>query len=119
MEDYMNVNGFYHILPKTMVKGDIIPLKTTREGHNNDLKPSHIPESAAYNFADALNRSLKKVNDQQIHSEKLAQQLVSDPESVSPHTVMIAAEKARMSLTFTKSVTDLAVKTYRDLVNMR
>ena len=71
------------------------------------------------NFGELLNRALQKVNDQQVEAEKLTQQMITDPSSVEMHTVTIAAEKARMAITFTKTVTDLAIKTYRDLVNLR
>ena len=100
-------------------KGDIIPLRITDDRHNNDRSIANVPESTALNFAELLNRAMQKVSDQAVESEKLTQQMISDPGSVQMHSVTIAAEKARMALTFTKTVTDLAVKTYRDLVNLR
>jgi len=100
-------------------KGDIIQMKIMDERHTNDLPIQKTPDSTALNFAELMNRALQKVNDQSITAEKLQQQMISDPTSVQMHTVTIAAEKARMAITFTKSITDLAVKTYRDLVNLR
>jgi len=100
-------------------KGDIIQLNVSRPGHNKGLAIVDVPESTELNFSELLNRALEKVNDQQIESEKLTQQMITDPSSVEMHTVTIAAEKARMAITFTKTVADLAIKTYRDLVNLR
>jgi len=114
----MNINP-NHMLPQTMVKGDIIRLKSTDPGHNNGEKPYRVPENAAGNFAQVFTRALEKVNDQQVHADNLAQKMVIDPKSVNVHTVRIAMEKARMSLTFTKTVTDIMVKTYKELVNLR
>ncbi len=114
----MQVSPF-RILPQNMVRGDIIPLQVSREGHHNGVPEAPVHESAAVNFADALNRALQKVNDQQVEAERLNIQMVADPGSVEAHTVMIAAEKARISLTFAKTISDLAIRTYRELSNLR
>lgn len=114
----MQVKG-HHLLSANMVKGDIIPLKTTWARHHNGLAPKEVMESTAANFAEALNLALQKVNDQQIEAEKLAIQMVAEPGSVEAHTVMLAAEKARLSLTFTKTMADLAIRAYRELINLR
>ncbi|MDH5719422.1 MAG: flagellar hook-basal body complex protein FliE [Spirochaetia bacterium] len=106
-------------LTQSMVKGDIIPLKTSDLKHYNGIKSAKTSESPAENFAKVLTRALQQVNDQQVYAENLSHQAVADPGSVSVHSVLIAAEKARMSLTYTKTLADMAVKTYRELVNLR
>ena len=68
---------------------------------------------------EVLQKSFEKVNDQQVESDTLTQKIVFDPNSVDSHQVMIAAEKARISLTFTKTMIDGVVKAYRDLSNLR
>ena len=115
----MQFDKILDMFSPSMVKGDIIQLKKTLDRHWDGRVDKPTPESTSLNFADALNKALVKVNDQQVASENLMQKLVSDPRSVNVHDVLIAAEKARMSLTFTKSVTDLAVRTYRELINLR
>ncbi len=115
----MNVEFFQNLFAKKDVVGDIISLNQTEDRHWHGVHQNKVPESTALNFSEVLNRALLKVNDQNVKAEKLAQQLIADPSSVQPHTVTIAAEKARMSLMFTKTVTDLAVKTYKELVNLR
>ncbi|MBV6494392.1 MAG: Flagellar hook-basal body complex protein FliE [Turneriella sp.] len=100
-------------------KGDYVALKTTSPLHNNGRAIKVMGEDAAKNFTDALVMALEKVNDQQVNAEMLGQKVVSDPTGVEAHTLMIQAEKARMSLTLVKNIADLAVRTYRELSNLR
>lgn len=102
---------------KSLVQSDI--MQVTNPLHMNNQDKKEISDSPAANFADALNNALGKVNDQQVYAERLQQQMITDPDSVEAHTVLIAAEKARMAITFTKTLADMAVRTYRDLVNLR
>ena len=115
----MQFNRIMDLFSPSMVKGDIILLKKTLNKHWDGRVDKATPESTSLNFAEALNKALVKVNDQQVASENLMQKLVSAPKSVNVHDVLITAEKARMSLTLTKSVADLAVRTYRELINLR
>ena len=69
---------FTHILPQNMVKGDIIRLNTSREGHWNTEMPGKRPESAPTNFGEALNLALGKVNDQLVYADDLAQKMVAE-----------------------------------------
>ncbi len=115
----MNLELFQKILPASEVKGDIIPLSRSHAKHWHGIQPEKVPESTSVNFAEVLNQALLKVNDQQVHAEGLVQKMISDPRSVKLHTVLIASEKARMSLNFTKTIADMAVRTYRELSNLR
>ena len=115
----MQFDKIYGLLSPSAVRGDIIPLKTSMERHWNGIPDKPVPESTSINFAEALNSALIKVNDQQVGSENLIQKLISDPRSVNAHDVLVTAEKARMSLNLTKSIADLAVRTYRELINLR
>ena len=115
----MHFDRISDLLSPSVVKGDIIQLKTSLERHWNGISDKPVPESTSLNFAEVLNAALVKVNDQQVDSENLMQKLVSDPKSVNIHDVLVTAEKARMSLNLTKSITDLAVRTYRELINLR
>ena len=108
--------NFFH---QNNVKGDYVALKTSDQRHNNDRPIKVMGEDPAKNFSDALVMALEKVNDQQVSAEMLGQKVVSDPKGVEAHTLMIQAEKARMSLTLVKNIADLAVRTYRELSNLR
>ncbi len=116
MSSMIDFNALYS---QNAAKGDIIQLNTSQAGHFSGKLPVKSSEDTSVNFANALTAAIEKVNDQQVHAESLAQQMVANPGSVEIHTVRIAAEKARMALTFTKSIADLAVKTYRELTNLR
>ena len=116
----MNMNtNIPEFLSKSVVGSDIMQMKVTKPEHHRGLEIQETPESTALNFAELLNRSLQKVNDQQVEAEKLTQQMISDPGSVEMHTVTIAAEKARMALTFTKTIADGVVRAYKELTSLR
>lgn len=115
----MDIQNNLQLLQKSMVGSDIMQMRVTDSAHDRGIPDQEVPESTAVNFSDMLNRALNKVNDQQVESERLTQKMITDPSSVEMHTVTIAAEKARMAITFTKTIADLAIKTYRDLINLR
>ena len=52
-------------------------------------------------------------------SNDLTQKMIHEPESVDIHNVMIAAQKAKIALNFTKAVRDEAIRAYRDFMNLR
>lgn len=100
--------------------GHIVKMKTSNPLHyDNDAKIGRETDDVSGSFADAFNKAMGKVNDLQVDSESLAQKMIYEPESVDIHTVMIAAQKAEISLTFAKSIRDEAIRAYRELVNMR
>lgn len=99
--------------------GDKVKVNLTNSLHYGDVKQAESNDNVSESFAAAMNKALEKVNDQQIEADKLTQQLVFNPESVDAHEVMIAGEKARISLTFTKTVADAVVRAYRELTNLK
>ena len=101
-------------------KGNQIGINTTDPLHfgntpTNISKTDDISES----FSEVLKKSLEKVNDTQVTADDLTQKMIYNPNSVEAHEVMIASEKARISLTFTKTVVDGIIRAYRDLTNLR
>lgn len=99
--------------------GDKVSVKMSDSRHYGDKSQVHSPDDVAESFADVFKKSLEKVNDQQVTADELTQKLVFDPNSVDAHDVMIAAEKARISLTFTKTLADGFVRAYRELTSLR
>jgi flagellar hook-basal body complex protein FliE len=100
--------------------GHIVRMKTLDPLHySNDVKAEREPDDASGSFWDVLMKSMGKVNDQQVESEDLMQKMIYEPESVDIHSVMIAAQKAEVSMTFVKAVRDEAIKAYRELMNLR
>ena len=100
-------------------KGDVVNVNTSNSRHyDNTIEPTPS-DNAVSSFAQVFQKAIEEVNDQQVHAEKLTEKLAFDPESVNAHEVMIASEKARLSLTFTKTVTDGIVRAYKEISNLR
>jgi len=101
------------------------------DGHVVKMKvsdPLHYTGNAAIkregddvsgSFADVLNNAVTKVNDLQVDAQDQVQQMIYEPEKVDIHQVMIANQKAEISLAFTKAVRDGAINAYRELMNLR
>jgi flagellar hook-basal body complex protein FliE len=100
--------------------GNIVELKTTNPLHYNG-KPKNAEEKddVSKSFSEMLTGAINKVNNLQVDSEDLTQKMITEPESVDIHTVMISAQKAEIALTFARSVRDEAIRAYRELINLR
>ena len=100
--------------------GNIVEMRKTNPLHYDDkVKREPAYDDVSTSFADSLMKALGKVNDLQTTSEDLTQKMMYEPESVDIHTVMIAAQKAEVALSFTKAVRDEAIRAYRELINLR
>ena len=75
--------------------------------------------SAKVNFADALKNSLNQVNQVQAQAQQLGDQFASGNDSVSLSDVMIATQKANISLQTTVQVRNKMVAAYTDIMNMQ
>ena len=100
--------------------GDIVTLART--------DPRHIPgkgEQAAQaagpekSFGDLLFGALGSVNDSQLKSMDLTQQMITNPDSVNVHDVTIALAEANLALSMTKAIVDRALAAYREIINVR
>lgn len=101
------------------VKGHIVNLVTSNPLHFSDRPAATRDDDVAGSFAEALSKALGKVNDLQVDAEEMEQKMIHSPESVDMHTVMIAMQKAEIAMTLAKSVRDEAIRTYRELMNLR
>ena len=99
--------------------GNIVKMKTSHPLHYTETKEELADDDVSGSFADALMKAVGKVNNLLVDSDELSQKMIHDPESVDIHNVMIAAQKAEIALNFTKSVRDEAIRTYRELMNLR
>lgn len=100
-------------------KGDKVSVKIEDQRHYGDVKEPVAPDYVAESFSEAMRNAFKSVNDLQVEADELTQKMVYDPNSVDAHEVMVASEKARVALTFTKTLADGVVRGYRDLTSMR
>ena len=101
-------------------QGDIVPLAATNPRHfGNLIEKKKGNQDFVSDFANAIKDALYKVNNLQRESDELTKALAVRPDTVDIHDVTIAAEKAKMSLMFTKSIVDRIVQAYRELINLR
>ncbi|HKJ85647.1 MAG TPA: flagellar hook-basal body complex protein FliE [Spirochaetia bacterium] len=106
-------------LNATQVTGHELTLARTDPRHyagRLDPQPSGNQDGT---FGSMLMNSLNSVNAQQQTADNLAVQAVVDPENVNTHDVTIAAAKANLSLSITKSVVDRVIQAYREIQNVR
>ncbi|UCB46289.1 MAG: flagellar hook-basal body complex protein FliE [Spirochaetota bacterium] len=101
------------------VQGDIVPLTATNKMHFGFKKVERKPDEFISEFGKALQDAFYRVNDLQLESDRLTTALAVRPDSVDIHDVTIAAEQARLSLLFTKSIVDRITQAYRELSNLR
>ncbi|GAB7388214.1 flagellar hook-basal body complex protein FliE [Bacillaceae bacterium] len=73
---------------------------------------------AAESFAQVLRTYLDNVNRQQLTAEKLAEKLATG-EVANVHDVMIAAQKASLSLQLTVEIRNRAVEAYQEIMRMQ
>ena len=99
--------------------GNVVQMKTSHPLHYTGIKEKLLDENVTGSFAGALMKAVGKVNNLLVDANDLTQKMIHEPESVDIHNVMIAAQKAEIALSFTKSVRDEAIRSYRDLMNLR
>ena len=108
------------IIPHYNTTGDIVNLKTSRKNHIEDIKQkSSTTDKVTGNFADLLTKSLDDVNNLELKSTDLANQMAVNPNSVDMHDVLIAAEQAEMAVLLTKGIIDRVIRSYKEITSIR
>ncbi|MBU1078170.1 MAG: flagellar hook-basal body complex protein FliE [Spirochaetes bacterium] len=99
--------------------GDLVQLRKTNSKHfgiqQKIIENDNVPDS----FGKVLNSALKKVNEMQNTSDNLTQKMITSPNEVNIHDVMIGVQKAQFSLNFTKAIRDRVLRAYQDIMSMR
>jgi flagellar hook-basal body complex protein FliE len=102
--------------------------QTGHEVHMRTSDPLHYGDRArrsvesddiSTSFSDVLRTAINRVNDLEVDSQNLNQQMITEPDSVDIHSVMIAGQRAEIALSFTRAVRDEAVRAFRELMNLR
>jgi len=75
--------------------------------------------TATVSFADALKNSLNQVNEVQQQAQTMGDQFASGNSNMSLSDVMIATQKANISLQTTVQVRNKVVAAYNDIMNMQ
>ncbi|AMX84044.1 flagellar hook-basal body protein FliE [Geobacillus subterraneus] len=80
--------------------------------------PSPVkPAAVQKQFAAFLKEALNNVNDAQIQADALTEKLVRG-ENVQLHDVMIAAQKASITLQLTLEIRNKAIEAYQEMMRM-
>lgn len=76
------------------------------------------PYEAQKNFAAYLKQSIEKVNQLQVESDHLTEKLVSGKD-VDLHEVMIASQKASITMQLTLELRNKAIEAYQEIMRMQ
>ena len=109
------------LLNSNQALGDVIPMNLTNPKHlGTDGKPTALEGET---FQSVLGRiiagGIAETNSLQQESFTLNQAFITNPDSVDSHDVTIAMQKANMTLQITKAVLDGALRSYREIINLR
>ncbi|WP_110929705.1 flagellar hook-basal body complex protein FliE [Bacillus massiliglaciei] len=75
------------------------------------------PFKAQQDFSGALKDAINKVNEAQISSDQATEKMVNG-ENVDLHTVMVASQKASISMSMALEVRNKAVEAYQEMMRM-
>ncbi|GHU96401.1 hypothetical protein FACS189479_10050 [Spirochaetia bacterium] len=108
-----------NVLSANMVTGDKIPLNLTNPKHLSPNSQSLKEKVTAGSFGDIMLQSLDKVSGDQQFASSLAEQAITDPDSVDIHDLTISQAKASMSLNITRNILSRLVQGWKDIINVR
>lgn len=88
-------------------------------GENTKINtPTQTPFEAQRSFATVLKNSLNELNETQIQSDRLTEKLAKG-ENVDLHQVMIASQKASVTLQATMEIRNKAIEAYQEMMRMQ
>ena len=77
------------------------------------------PHEAQVSFSNFLKDAINEVNNSQIQSDKLTERLAIGDPSVELHDVMIAAQKASITLNATLEIRNKVIEAYQEIMRMQ
>ncbi|MED3573420.1 flagellar hook-basal body complex protein FliE [Cytobacillus praedii] len=89
-------------------------LKPQSENKIQTKSPSEVQKS----FASVLKESINKVNELQIQSDKATEKLVNG-ENIDLHQVMIASQKASITMSATLEIRNKVIEAYQETMRMQ
>ncbi len=107
------------VLSSNQVTGDLVDIKRTNPLHLNSDGIQAPLNSKGVSFEEMMLEAVNGVNEDQMNSASLMEQMITNPDSVDAHDLTIALAKADMSLNVTKAVIDRAVKAYKEITSLR
>lgn len=91
--------------------------RSQMDSGSNLIDNATQPQTAS--FEQTLLAAFDKMNEKQIHTNELSQQMMIDPESVDVHDVTIAMAEAILSLKLAQSVIDRVIKGWNEITTNR
>ena len=89
----------------------------TISNESTKINPTVTSSDAQQTFANSLKDAIAKVNDQQIQSDTMTEKL-SNGGNVDLHEVMIASQKASITLNATMEVRNKVIEAYQEIMRM-
>ncbi|MGM0750425.1 MAG: flagellar hook-basal body complex protein FliE [Bacillota bacterium] len=80
-------------------------------------KKNITPSEGAENFSQLLKNSIEEVNSMQVQSDQMTEKIVRG-ENVDLHQMMIASQKASITLQTTMEVRNKVVEAYQEIMRM-
>jgi len=97
---------------------NINPVQGENKGFLIGNKDNRIEDNKALSFGNHLKEAINKVNGLQVDSENY-KKLLATGDIDNLHDVMIAAEKANISLQLTMSIRNKVADAYREIMRMQ
>lgn len=94
-------------------------LQATSELASGVKRQPKSDEVVSVDFSEKLKAAVDQVNKEQIGSDRLTQQFVSDQANVDLHEVMISLQKANVSFQSMVQVRNKLVTAYQEIMNMQ
>lgn len=94
------------------------PVNESIQNLNNTKTNRSTPFEAHQNFASVLKDSINKVNESQIQSDVMTDKLARG-ENVDLHQVMIASQKASVTMTATLEIRNKVIEAYQEMMRMQ
>lgn len=85
--------------------------------NRKEISNNQTPMEAQKSFANTLREAIDKVNDYQVQSDTLTNKLIQG-ENVELHEVMIAAQKANITLNATVEIRNKVIEAYQEIMRM-
>ena len=89
----------------------------TISNESTKINPTVTSAEAQQTFANTLKDAISKVNDQQIQSDTMTEKLINGG-NVDLHEVMIASQKASITLNATMEVRNKVIEAYQEIMRM-
>ena len=109
----MNILSLYNNY-YSKINEELSLVKKTGIGENGSLKG----EDERLNFKNLISKELERLNNRQIAADDLVQKFVSG-EVDDLHSVMIAAEEARLTLELAVQLRNRCIEAYKEINNMQ